>query len=384
MAISDRLGHGPCVKTRLLVLTIAFSLLSGCVTTPPTASQTTARLEPESAAVTVGKMIEDSYSDTQAVDVLYVTNRELKGEAACSDNAFGVTPANNLAFGLCRINVPKTHKIGSIETGPTRGDPEPHKYFRILDHKALTDRALLSYLQDRKTSRVMVFVHGFNVKFEEALRRSAQIAYDLKYRGPVVAFSWPAGPGNGLLERANLLKTYDVNRLNAAASIEPAARVFRMLSTLDRPIVVVVHSMGHQVVIPALANLASELPVPFVDELVLNAPDIDVKTFQQLAPSVRRLSRRTTVYCSFNDLAMGPSELISKMPRMGACERIEGVDVINAGEIDARLFGLGHGYYYSRPILTDVAQILMGLPPEKRLFIRRSEPNSVEKYHLRP
>jgi esterase/lipase superfamily enzyme len=341
-------------------------------------------VEPESAAATVGKMIEDSYSDTQAVDVLYATNRELKGEAACSDNAFGVTQAQNLAFGLCRINVPKTHKIGSIETGATRGDPEPHKYFRILDHRPLTDSALLLYLQNSKTSRALVFVHGFNVKFEEALLRSAQIAYDLKHKGPIIVLSWPAGSGNGYLERANLLKTYDNNRMNAASSVAPAARFFRMLSTLDRPIVLVVHSMGHQVVIPALANLASELSVPFVDELVLNAPDIDVKTFQALAPSMRKLSRRTTVYCSFNDRAMLPSEFISKMPRMGACESIEGVDVINAKEIDAPLIGLGHGYYYSRPILTDVAQILMGLPPEKRLFIRRSEPNSVEKYHLRP
>ena len=64
----------------------------------------------------------------------------------------------------------------------------------------------------------------------------------------------------------------------------------------------------------------------------------------------------------------------------------EGIDVINASEVDAPILGLGlgHGYYSSRPIITDLYQILLGIEAEKRLFLRKSEPNSVENYFLRP
>ena len=35
-----------------------------------------------------------------------------------------------------------------------------------------------------------MFVHGFNVSFADAARRTAQIAYDLAFGGPG-ALSWP-------------------------------------------------------------------------------------------------------------------------------------------------------------------------------------------------
>jgi len=93
------------------------------------------------------------------------------------------------------------------------------------------------------------------------------------------------------------------------------------------------------------------------------------------------------VYCSYNDNAIAASESYNKNRRMGACERVAGTDMINVGEIDAPAMGvggLGHGYYASRPILTDIFQVLLGIPAEQRLFIRKSEPNSTEDYYLRP
>ena len=66
---------------------------------------------------------------------------------------------------------------------------------------------------------------------------------------------------------------------------------------------------------------------------------------------------------------------------MGGCEEIDGFDVVNAGALDDTM--LGHGYYASRPILTDVSQVLLGIDAERRLFLRKSEPNSVENYYLR-
>src|SRR5690606_2013018 len=98
---------------------------------------------------------------------------------------------------------------------------------------------------------------------------------------------------------------------------------------------------------------------------------IDVNEFLRLAPAAKQLASRVTVYCSFNDNAIAASETINRGRRMGGCEYVPGVDVINAGDIDAPTLGLGHGYYASRAILTDVFQLLLGIEAEKRLFIRK-------------
>jgi esterase/lipase superfamily enzyme len=39
---------------------------------------------------------------------------------------------------------------------------------------------------------LLVFVHGFNVPFGDAARRTAQIAHDLQYPGVPLLFSWPS------------------------------------------------------------------------------------------------------------------------------------------------------------------------------------------------
>ena len=39
---------------------------------------------------------------------------------------------------------------------------------------------------------ILVFVHGFNVTFEEAALRAAQIACNLQFPGTAAFFSWPS------------------------------------------------------------------------------------------------------------------------------------------------------------------------------------------------
>ena len=155
---------------------------------------------------------------------------------------------------------------------------------------------------------------------------------------------------------------------------------------------IVVHSMGHQVVLPALFDLGkeknpnsdstakSELPL---GEIILNAPDIESDLFIKNIEMIKNLSRRVTLYCSYNDKAMFASETVNNTKRLGACSYMEGIDTINVSLLDNSTLGLNHGYYASRPILTDVFQVLLGIEADRRLFIRKSDTNSTEKYYLR-
>lgn len=69
--------------------------------------------------------------------------------------------------------------------------------------------------------------------------------------------------------------------------------------------------------------------------------------------------------------------------RVGACGLSNDLDNINVSLVDNETLGLGHGYYSSREILSDVSQALLGVDVKKRLFIKKSEPFGNEKYFLR-
>ncbi|MBF0363352.1 MAG: alpha/beta hydrolase [Oligoflexia bacterium] len=353
--------------------------------------------------IVLNNFVRNAFADTVAIDVAYVTNRKMLNNSsslACSNNSFSVEASNasSLAYGICRVNVPKLHRVGNFEiTSNPRANP--HQYFRVIKHNPLTENLLQSYLlqlQEQHPSDILVFVHGFNVKFEEAVIRTAQIAYDLKYQGPVILFSWPAGASSGVFESAMINKTYENNLKSAVHSVPHFTYFMKKLANIGIKVHLIIHSMGHQLAIPALAQLVlsnqgisnSNLEnKKFIGELILNAPDIPVNDFERLLPSLKKIAERITVYCSYNDNAIAVSEIYNKNRRMGGCEKLDGIDSINVGEIDAPTLGiggLGHGLYSSRSILTDIFQLLLGIDAEKRLFIRKSEPNSTEDFYLRP
>jgi esterase/lipase superfamily enzyme len=337
------------------------------------------------------KLIWDNYfkedfTDTRSLDVFVVTNRKLKSKNfGCTNNQFGVELDNSTHFGICKINVPKNHTTGQVTL--TRDSRQSsHDYFKILNSKMLPESTVIDFL--KKTKRTpLVFVHGFNVRYEDAVLRAAQIAYDLKYQGPVVLFSWPAGAGDGFFDDKMITRTYESNIKNAKGSIETFKSFLTELQANDLKINLVVHSMGHQVVLPALKDFTgSATGKSVINELILNAPDFEANEFIKLIENIKETSKRITLYCSYNDKAMVASETYNKTERLGACTFSENLDTINVSLIDAPTMGLGlgHSYYSSRAILGDVFQVILGIDAEKRLFIRRSEPNSTEKYYLRP
>lgn len=330
-----------------------------------------------------GNYFVESYSDTRALDVLVVSNRKLKGTVfGCTNDQLGVERDASAHYGVCKINVPKNHSTGLIKLTKDNRQSS-HDFFKILNSKNLSEPAVFEYL--KKSERYpLVFVHGFNLRYEDAVLRASQIAYDLKYQGPVVLFSWPAGAGDGFLDEKMITRTYDNNLKNAKASVSIFKDFLNQLNFHHLKVNLVVHSMGHQVVLPALKDFAQQNPhSKIINELILNAPDFEANEFIDIADMVKSNSKRITIYCSYNDRAMTVSEIYNKNPRFGACAFSEKIDSINVSLVDAPALGLGHGYYSSRAILGDVFQVLLGIEAEKRLFIRKSEPNSTEKYFLR-
>lgn len=330
-----------------------------------------------------GQYFKKSFDQTEILDVFVATNRMMKsGEFGCLDQNFSAKADGSLKFGICKINVPKNHINGEINFS-TDSQAFPDDYFKIISSQNLSEEDLIKSLKQSKYP-ALIFVHGFNVKYQEAVLRTSGIAYDLKYQGPIIAFSWPAGAKDGLLDGALLNKTYTNNLISARNSVELFKDFLLKLQSNNIEINLIVHSMGHQLVIPALVEISEKKSKNFlIDHLILNAADFEIDEFKRFSKNIQQVAKNITLYCSGNDKAMIVSRMVNDSKRLGACGFIDGFDVINVGPVTDEAFGLGHGYYSSREILTDVFQALIGIPPEKRLFITRSYQNNSEKYLLR-
>jgi esterase/lipase superfamily enzyme len=233
----------------------------------------------------------------------------------------------------------------------------------ILDESAFFEavRSRISSLPKSEKS-CFVFIHGFNVDFENAARRTAQIHYDLGFEGAPIFFSWPS--------RASVLG-YFYDRAEIEVShlaikdflIDVAERV-----NADR-IHVIAHSMGADATCRAIAEIGERGKI--FDQIVLAAPDIDRDVFRmQLAPKLTKTANRTTLYCSKNDLALLLSRNFNDSTRAGDSSMgalvLKDVDTVDASDIDTDL--LGHSYYGDcLPLLIDVQKLLVSsLSPQER------------------
>ncbi|EMY79363.1 alpha/beta hydrolase, PF05990 family [Leptospira weilii serovar Ranarum str. ICFT] len=312
-----------------------------------------------------------TYDQTETLNLYYATIRAQNpnAENGCNDSYFLTTAGRELKTGYCIVNVPANREVGALPSG--LGSRE--NFFQFLGHKPFETREnMIEDLKKDPFDEVLVFVHGFNVKFEEAILRAGQIRYDLKFPGKVVVFTWPAGSEAGLIDRILLRGTYEKNLSSARSSRKEFKNFLMFLQNAGKKVHLIVHSMGHQVAVRALDEIGKETDKPLISELILTAPDFDSGEFRLFSDSLSKVAKRTTLYCSPGDSALQASSSVNQGERLGTCTRIPGFDVINVNPVDSSLISLGHGYYSSRPLLTDIYQILLGVKAEKRLFIRKS------------
>jgi esterase/lipase superfamily enzyme len=231
--------------------------------------------------------------------------------------------------------------------------PEPPSKF-YADLRACMERTA------RKEA--FVFIHGYNVGFETAVRRTAQIAYDLKFDGAPIVYSWPSQEG---------LLSYIVDETNVAWTV-PHLKDF-LLSVAEqsgaKSVHLVAHSMGNRALTSALRELAMERKekCPRFHEVVLTAPDIDADVFRRdLAPAIVGTADRVTLYASSNDEALIASRAVHGYRRAGESGDnvvvVPGVDTVDVSAVDTSL--IGHSYYGSnRTVLADLFELLRGSKP---------------------
>jgi esterase/lipase superfamily enzyme len=308
------------------------------------------------------------------VEVFYATDRKSTGGSAPT-KAYGSAWGDaSLRYGICEVSIPHDHRMGRLESPSIwrfefRSDPEKHV---VLLKFAEQDRdgflaGLSAQVRAAAGKQLFVFVHGFNVTFSDAARRTAQIAYDLQFDGAAAFYSWPS-------KGSKLGYTYDEN---SAEWTKP--HFISFLEELSRDsgaeqIHLIAHSMGNRVLAAALQEIAWKLAAqpnaPRFSEVILTAPDIDAEVFRNLAVAMRPTARRMTLYASSKDEALKLSHRVHGYPRAGDIHPeiviVDGLDSIDASTVDTSF--LGHSYFAdNRSVISDIYHLIRNsLPPGKR------------------
>lgn len=283
-----------------------------------------------------------------------------------------------LELGVAEVSIPLEHEPGELEAPGLfeRADPEKHVLLLTVTpakrEAFVADvRSVLAGLDDQSA---LVFVHGYNVSFEDAARRAAQMVHDLHYGGLPALYSWPS---QGSLE------AYAVDEANNRWTVPHLQEFFELLSAEAgvETIHVVAHSMGNRAMTEVLRRFATERRFeqpedrPSFGKIVLAAPDVDADVFRlEIAPALAELSSSVTLYASSADQALRASKKFHGTVRAG--DLSDGVVIadrlvtIDASEVDTsllRLISLGHSYFADKvSVLSDIRQLLAGTPEEAR------------------
>ncbi|MGL5734911.1 MAG: alpha/beta hydrolase, partial [Beijerinckiaceae bacterium] len=177
-------------------------------------------------------------------------------------------------------------------------------------------RRFYARLGQTKHRSVLIFVHGYNTRFEEAVYRLAQIVHDA--RAPVLPllFTWPS--------RGELL-SYPYDQESATYSRDALEAVLQTVSKDPAvgEVSILAHSMGNWVTVEALRQMAirNKVIAPKIKNIILAAPDIDVDVFRRQMRSIGVQHPPVTIFISRDDKALSLSKRIS-----GSTERVGSIN----------------------------------------------------------
>ena len=256
-------------------------------------------------------------------------------------------------YGKLTVFVPESHKLGSFKS--------PHWYYRVLgkDRMKVEWEELARFSEDdfvkdirKELDRmqgdekiIFVYIHGYNVDFEKAAVRTAQLSEDLSINGIAAFYSWPS-------------KGQLTGYLADEATVEASERyLYEFLSFIaDKRkeigasnVHIIAHSMGNRALLRALNRLEAEKKEPQFGKIFLAAPDVDSDVFESLAKVYPKIASGTTLYLSPKDVAMKEeAKFVHKSSRVGYPPPVtimRGIETVSfEGKTDLLHFG-GHLYY---------------------------------------
>ncbi|MFI4929511.1 MAG: alpha/beta hydrolase [Burkholderiales bacterium] len=292
---------------------------------------------------------------------------------------FGSEADDHLNFGKRIVRIPLSHKAGEL------GSPMWQRLLTGADDRLTLDPATAlsedAFVRDVRTflgtldpadRNVLVYIHGFNTSFDEAAKRAAQLGFDLKVPGITAFYSWPS--------LANITAYVgDLSRMEASEQML-ADFLVRATTLVDRGHVhLIAHSMGNRGLLAAMHRATTQAALRTgvrFGQIFLAAPDVDTRSFAQLASVYPMAAEHTTLYVADQDKALLALEWATAEARAGGAPPVlvlPGIDTVRVRGWS--LFRLGHSYVAEdASVLRDIRTVLHWQESPERRRVRNGQP----------
>jgi len=251
------------------------------------------------------------------VEIVAATTRRPSDDAAV---LFGGERTGRINYARLAISIPRDRKLGEVDWPVQGAKPDAATTFAATAVERIDqDRLgviLRAAARGPARGHVLVFVHGYNTRFDEAAFRLAQVVQDSAAPVTPILFSWPSWGS---------LAAYPYDRESAAFSRDALedllARLAREPSVTQ--VSVLAHSMGGWLTMEALRQMAirhGRVPTR-IATVMLAAPDIDVDVALTQGRALGPQKPRLLLFVSADDSALNFSRRVwGSRDRLGAID----------------------------------------------------------------
>lgn len=262
--------------------------------------------------------VADTAPQSPKVDMLIATTRS---RSTVPGEMFNGERALAPAFADMTISIPPStvRKAGQV-AWPKRLPPNPATDFATIKADDLSVDQARKWLNANVTKTpdgsVLVFIHGFNNRFEDAVYRFAQIVHDSGVHSAPILVTWPS--------RGSLL-SYGYDRESTNYTRNALETLFQYLAKDPqvKDVSILAHSMGNWLALESLRQMAirnGRLPKKFKN-VMLAAPDVDVDVFRQQIADMGNQHPQFTLFVSRDDRALAVSRRVwGDVSRLGAID----------------------------------------------------------------
>jgi esterase/lipase superfamily enzyme len=239
-----------------------------------------------------------------SVDLLVATTRRPAANPAV---LYSGERGDALTFANVIVSIPpdSARVAGEIQW-PSTSPGNPATDFVTTSVRRFDVKATRAWLDSHGSAagkhHTLIFVHGYNNRFSDAVFRAAQIVHDSGADATPILFTWPS--------RGSVF-AYGYDRESANLSRDALEQLLDMLvrDPAVREVDILAHSMGNFLVLETLRQMAirgRRIPSK-IDDVMLAAPDVDVDVFRNEIADIGDPHPKFTLFVSRDDKALALS-----------------------------------------------------------------------------
>jgi esterase/lipase superfamily enzyme len=260
-----------------------------------------------------GALVPVAQADTEGVSLVPVLVATTRSRSTVNaGDMFDSRRADEVSYASVTVSIPPdvARKTGDVQW-PTSLPGDPRQSFVTVSANHLDKKSFVADLsaasKRNERGKVLVFVHGFNNRFDQAVYRFAQITHDSRAPAIPVLFSWPSRGVVGLRAYQDDFESANDSRDTLEQLLDTIGENVNV-----KEVTILCHSMGCFPTLQALHSKALHAGKigNKVKNVMLVAPDLDINLFRTQMREMGSARPRFALFVAQDDRALRLSRSI--------------------------------------------------------------------------